>query len=196
MKAQSSILQYEYCIEKTDRLIGEMLEKFDNASILDSTLFVFVGDHGESFGEHGLFVHNSSMYEEEVSVPLIFWASSQRLATSDFMLSQQIDIVPTIADLFDITDSELNIQGRSLLRQQGERSFFMSTFFSGLSSAIVEFPHKYIYEHSSNIVKKFNLEFDPQEEHPITISNEESDYIKGRLLSFDSYQKQYFDKLK
>lgn len=29
------------------------------------TLFVLVGDHGESFGEHGVIVHNSSLYEEE-----------------------------------------------------------------------------------------------------------------------------------
>lgn len=193
--AESDIKQYEHCIEKTDRLIGEMLEKFDDVGILDTTLFVLVGDHGESFGEHGLFIHNSSMYEEEVSVPLIFWASRQRLATRGFMLSQQIDIVPTIADLFNITDSDLKIQGKSLLRQQGKRAFFMSTFFGGLSSAIVEFPYKYIYEHSSKTVKKFNLEIDPQEEHPITISDEESDYIRTRLLSFDLYQKQSFQML-
>jgi len=192
-QVQKDIEKYEYCIKKTDVLLGEMLVEFAKENLLNSTLFVFVGDHGESFGEHGLYIHNSSMYEEEVTVPLIFWTNNNGLAKNSFRLSQQIDIIPTIADLFNMLDSNVNVQGKSLLRNQGERTFFMSTFFNELSSALVEHPFKYIYEFNSDVVKKYDLELDPLEEKAIYISDEESNSIKNRLESFHLYQRGIFE---
>lgn len=192
--SQTTIEKYEECIMKTDTLIGEMLDKFDTSGILNSTLFVFVGDHGESFGEHGLFIHNSSMHEEEVAVPLIFWANGKVLSKNTSTTSHQTDIVPTIADFFGVTDSSLNIQGVSLLREQGKRVFFMSTFFDELSSALVEHPHKYIYEYSPDTMTKYNLEDDPQEKSPQSVLGNEFNTIKNRLLSYNAYQKTVFAK--
>ena len=189
---KKDIEKYYFCIKKADRLIGEMLNDFSNVGLLDSTLFVFVGDHGESFGEHNLFIHNSSMYEEEVTVPLVFWAADKKLTKNTFKESQQIDIAPTIADLFKLLDSDLKTQGKSLLREQGKRAFFMSTFFSGLSSAIVEYPYKYIYEEGAKSVNKFNLQIDPQEVSPVIITGKEFDLVKNRLSAYHLYQKTIF----
>lgn len=191
---ETAIKKYEDCIMKTDSLIGDMLNTFDKSGILDSTLFVLVGDHGESFGEHGTYLHNSSMHEEEVTVPLIFWTSDKTLSRNTSTASQQTDIVPTIADLFGVTDSALYVQGVSLLREQGKRAFFMSTFFDELSSALVEHPHKYIYDYSGGSVTKYNIEDDPQEKSPQTVLGDEINSIKKRLLSYNEYQKAIFAK--
>jgi len=191
---ETAIKKYEDCIMKTDSLIGDMLNTFDKSGILDSTLFVLVGDHGESFGEHGTYLHNSSMHEEEVTVPLIFWTSDKTLSRNTSTASQQTDIVPTIADLFGMTDSALYVQGVSLLREQGKRAFFMSTFFDELSSALVEHPHKYIYNYSGGSVTKYNIEDDPQEKSPQTVLGDELNSIKKRLLSYNEYQKAIFAK--
>ncbi|MDP9330368.1 MAG: sulfatase-like hydrolase/transferase [Actinomycetota bacterium] len=51
--------------------ILELIERVDEASGLDSTVLVIVSDHGEQLGEHGLFGHGSSLYEELVHVPLM-----------------------------------------------------------------------------------------------------------------------------
>lgn len=37
------------------------------------TLVVVTSDHGENLGEHGLFVHNSSLHQTLLHVPLVFW---------------------------------------------------------------------------------------------------------------------------
>jgi hypothetical protein len=37
----------------------------------DDTVFVFVSDHGEGFGEHGVFEHRELLYQEELHVPLV-----------------------------------------------------------------------------------------------------------------------------
>ena len=35
----------------------------------DDTLFIVTSDHGESFGEHGLFDHQYGLYEHLLRVP-------------------------------------------------------------------------------------------------------------------------------
>ncbi|UVK82076.1 sulfatase-like hydrolase/transferase [Pseudomonas sichuanensis] len=192
--SQSALEKYETCIETTDTLIGQMLEGYDKAGLLDSTLFVLVGDHGESFGEHGLFIHNSSMHEEEVTVPLIFWAKGKTLAKPISTTSQQTDIAPTIADFFAVADAPFNVQGISLLRDHGKRVFYMSTFFDQLSSALVEHPYKYIYEYSPDTLVRYHLEDDPQEKNPQPVEGDAFTTLKNRLLSYDAYQKALFAK--
>jgi len=191
---QSELEKYENCIAKSDIVLAEMLESFDKSSLLDSTLFVLVGDHGESFGEHGLFIHNASMHEEEVTVPLIFWANGKALAKPHSTTSHQIDIAPTVADFFGITESPLSVQGVSLLREQSKRAFFMSTFFDQLASALVEHPYKYIYEFSSDTLTKYNIEDDPQEQNPQPVLGDEFTAVKNRLLAYNFYQKALFAK--
>ncbi|QXH50485.1 sulfatase-like hydrolase/transferase [Pseudomonas fakonensis] len=186
--------KYEACIETTDALIGQMLEGYDKAGLLDSTLFVLVGDHGESFGEHGMFIHNSSMHEEEVTVPLIFWAKGQTLPKPESSVSQQTDIAPTVADFFGITDESFKVQGISLLRPHGKRAFFMATFFDRLASALVEHPYKYIYEYSPDTLVRYNLDDDPWENKPELVTGDEFTATKNRLLSYDAYQKAFFAK--
>ncbi|MGB5954449.1 LTA synthase family protein [Pseudomonas sp.] len=191
---QSELEKYENCIAKSDSVLGEMLKSFDQSGLLDSTLFVLVGDHGESFGEHGLFIHNASMHEEEVAVPLIFWANGKALPNPDSTTSHQTDIAPTVADFFGITESPLSVQGVSLLRKHDKRSFFMSTFFDQLASALVEHPHKYIYEFSSDTLTKYNIEEDPQEKNPQPVLGDEFTAVKNRLLAYNFYQKALFDQ--
>lgn len=186
--------KYEACIETTDALIGQMLEGFDKNGLLDATLFVLVGDHGESFGEHGLFIHNSSMYEEEVTVPLIFWAKGQPLPKPASATSQQTDIAPTVADLFGVHNASFQVQGISLLRPHGKRAFYMSTFFDQLSSALVEHPYKYIYDFSPDTLVKYNLDQDPQETNPQQVTGDEFTATRNRLLSYDAYQKAFFEQ--
>ena len=69
-----------------------MLEPFlaglRERKLLDDTLVVIVGDHGESFGEHGSYVHNNSLYEEETTVPLIFWSVDGRLRHDETLIGQ------------------------------------------------------------------------------------------------------------
>ncbi len=37
------------------------------------TVLALVSDHGENLGEHGLFVHNSSLHQTLLHVPLVLW---------------------------------------------------------------------------------------------------------------------------
>jgi arylsulfatase A-like enzyme len=62
---------HDDCLQAMDASLGGFLRDIESGSDR-STLVVIVGDHGEQFGEHGLFSHGNSLYETLLRVPLIF----------------------------------------------------------------------------------------------------------------------------
>jgi arylsulfatase A-like enzyme len=62
---------YENCIAALDREIGSLLDELDRRGVLNDTHVIITSDHGEQFGEHGVFNHGYSVYSQEVHVPLL-----------------------------------------------------------------------------------------------------------------------------
>jgi phosphoglycerol transferase MdoB-like AlkP superfamily enzyme len=186
---------YQACLTYSDNLLEQMVNDFEHYNLLNDTLFVIVGDHGESFGEHGQYVHNSSMYEEEITVPLIFWSSNKNLKMDSILTARQIDIAPTIADFMGILDSKISIQGSSLLRRKTSVTpiAFSTTFFGDLGQALIEFPNKYIYEPSYNKLFYFDLKNDPNEKKPLEVNGKEKNKVINRFNAFNLYQKNIFE---
>ena len=48
-----------------------MLDELDRREVLRDTLVIITSDHGEEFGEHGVFTHGFSLYSNVVHVPLL-----------------------------------------------------------------------------------------------------------------------------
>jgi hypothetical protein len=62
--------RYESAIELMDRKLSDFYEAARGAGLLDDTLLVITSDHGEAFGEHELFLHDASVYDTHLHVPL------------------------------------------------------------------------------------------------------------------------------
>ena len=63
---------YDAEIHYVDAQIGRLLDEMRRAGLLATTWVVFVGDHGESLGEHAYwFEHGAYAYEATCRVPLI-----------------------------------------------------------------------------------------------------------------------------
>jgi len=61
---------YDAELRFTDDQIGRLIERF-RSQCNDSPLIVLTGDHGEAFGEHGLYSHHSTFFDEVINVPLV-----------------------------------------------------------------------------------------------------------------------------
>lgn len=68
-------MKYYGEISFVDIYVGKIIQALKSKNILDNTLIVVVGDHGEAFGEHKEFGHGIFCYEESLKVPLIFYSS-------------------------------------------------------------------------------------------------------------------------
>jgi len=65
---------YEAAIAWLDSEIGALLAELERRGLRENTIIVVASDHGEEFGEHGLFLHGHSLYREALLVPLIIVA--------------------------------------------------------------------------------------------------------------------------
>ena len=182
---------YIKSVHQFDGFLKKLIESFRSQHLLDDTLFIIVGDHGESFGEHGTYIHNNSMYEEELTVPLIFWSSDGRLRHKGLLAARQIDIVPTIADLCGVSSSRLTVQGESILRSPVDGvTSYSASFFVRVSRALVIGNRKYIYKPMSGELTRYDLSLDPTEMNPRVISEgEEYRKIVDRIRAFIAYSR-------
>lgn len=62
---------YRDCLRGLDAEVGRLLAELERRGELDNTLVIVTADHGEHFGEHGLYLHGNSLYQELIHVPLI-----------------------------------------------------------------------------------------------------------------------------
>lgn len=62
---------YDECLYGLDAELGRFLGKLRAEGRLANTWVVITADHGEHFGEHNLFGHGSSLYNEQTHVPLL-----------------------------------------------------------------------------------------------------------------------------
>lgn len=97
-----------------DESVGTILSYLDKEGLAESTLVIYMGDNGFSFGEHGL-IDKRHFYEESVKVP--FLIRCQELfeggKTMDPMI-QNIDVAPTILAVAGIEKPE-HFHGQSIL---------------------------------------------------------------------------------
>ncbi len=71
--ARSERLKYEGEIAFVDLHVGRIVRQLESRGLLERTIIVIAGDHGEAFGEHQEFGHGVFCYEESLKVPLILY---------------------------------------------------------------------------------------------------------------------------
>lgn len=65
---------YDASIAWLDNEIGKLLAELERRGLRQNTIIVVTADHGEEFGEHGVFLHGHSLYRDALHVPLIIVA--------------------------------------------------------------------------------------------------------------------------
>lgn len=100
-------------ISYIDDKIGEILETLEASR--QEAVIVFVSDHGEMLGEHGLWF-KMSFFEEAARVPLMISYAGMPAGRVDQPVST-LDILPTLADIAGIPLAEITpwTDGESLL---------------------------------------------------------------------------------
>ncbi|HEX2879117.1 MAG TPA: sulfatase-like hydrolase/transferase, partial [Polyangiaceae bacterium] len=81
--------------------LGRLLDFVQQGSLKDKTAIIISSDHGEAFGEHGLYRHGFEVWEELIRVPLIVHVPgiAPKRETARRSL---IDLAPTILDLLGV----------------------------------------------------------------------------------------------
>lgn len=113
--SQESIVNtYDNAILYTDAVLARALDELSTITTHDTGL-IYVSDHGESLGEHNLFLHGLPYFmapDEQKKVPMIFWSSkglSEQLALDDECMQSKKEqaishdyLFSTVLSLFDV----------------------------------------------------------------------------------------------
>jgi arylsulfatase A-like enzyme/Flp pilus assembly protein TadD len=126
---------YDGEIAYTDSVIGKLIAKLKSKKLLDRTILIVTGDHGEGLGEHGESRHGLFIYNSTIQIPLLIRLPSGK-AKSIGELVRHIDVAPTILDLVGIS-SPSNVQGASLIplingKDKSERIAYSESLYASL----------------------------------------------------------------
>ena len=105
---------YYASVALIDEHVGTVLAAVDRLGLRESTVVVYMSDHGEMYGEHGLW-RKSTFYEEAVTVPLIVRHPDAPLRGLRVRGPVElVDLLPTVLDCAGVPPPE-GVDGRSLL---------------------------------------------------------------------------------
>ncbi len=108
-------LPYDAAVAFVDEQVGVFIRSLEQRGLLDRTVIVVVGDHGESLGDHGEATHGLFVYEPVLHVPLIVRAPGTGLKGRRVGgLVRSVDVMPTILQLLGVGPAAA-IDGESLL---------------------------------------------------------------------------------
>ncbi len=169
--------RYDGEIAFVDEAVGKIIEALEKKNVLDNTLIVIMGDHGEAFGEHLEYGHGIFCYDETLKVPLIFY-NRQALPKKGLRVKNRVnlvDIYPTLLELFGM-EPQRSVQGKSLAgflagQEENElRNFYFESMYSqdemnwAAPMGIIDGNYKYInlpepelYDLQNDAAEKDNL---------------------------------------
>lgn len=165
---ETAVNFYDNGVVDADAIINTLLETLERKGFLKDALVVITADHGESLGEHGLFVHANSVREEVLRIPLVFisYGYQPQYPAAIRPFPSQIDIAPTI-----LVDLGLPVpqswDGLPLQEPQAPAySYFEEHAYAGLiDHRDPRNVWKYWIDRSTQREFVFDLSTDPHENH-------------------------------
>lgn len=106
--------RYDSEIAYADAAIGDITRAF--LAKRPGSLVIISADHGEEFGDHGGRYHGSTVYEEQVRVPLLLHAPDLFAPRKVDAPVQTIDLLPTVLAALDVPRPP-RVRGRNLMAQ-------------------------------------------------------------------------------
>ena len=169
--------QYRLAVERSsEELVASLLEQLESHGLREHTAIVFLGDHGESWGERipdktsidGIYhLHGATLYDEIIHVPLILSAPGR---VEPCVVASQVSIVDLPATVLELAGlPSVPSDGISLLSairgEEPDRAVFCATSDRGVLSqvAVRRPPWKLIRHLGDGREEAYRLDIDPRE---------------------------------
>ncbi len=190
---------YDASIRYVDQNVARIYESLQRSGVLDDTLFIITGDHGESMTEHEIFFDHHGLYDPQIRVPLIMRHGKLPAGAVYDQFVQHFDLAPTILDLAEITSPEARFDGQSLMKlvrnEPWDREFVVAEEMCGQQKRMIrDDKFKYIAalndekcvlceRYHSRSDEFYDLSADPEEKKNIIDDPRHEEY-KKRLEAY------------
>jgi arylsulfatase A-like enzyme len=115
-EAPELVRLYNGEIEYWDAELGKLIAELKKKNLYDDLTILITSDHGEEFMEHGGFWHGTTLYDEQLRVPMIAkLPRGERAGTRVDHWVESVDIMPTLLRRAGIAIPE-GVQGKDLMK--------------------------------------------------------------------------------
>ncbi len=165
---------YAMC-EHIDHEVGRILQALEESGQAENTIVIFMSDHGEMLGDHGIYFKGPHFYDEAVRVPLVMrWPGKFAEGLQSDELVELLDLAPTFLEAAGIDPPPDRLQGKSLMPLlQGEkvkhRDHVFSEYYNSwthgdaYASMLRTRTEKLVVYHGTGQGEYYDLENDPDE---------------------------------
>ena len=124
------IAQYDGAIAYMDACIQTLFNALETRGVLDETIVIINGDHGETLYDHECWFDHHGIYDVTLHVPLIIRYPGRVPAGKRVSgYNQHKDLVPTLLELADV-ETDIAFDGKSLTSLiSGEIASYDSEFY-------------------------------------------------------------------
>ncbi len=168
-------------LEKLVRILTKMDDENGRRVLL-----IVSADHGEAFGEHNSQTHGTTLYDEGLHVPLIFWSPGLAAAQVETPVSL-LDIGPTVLDLFGLKTPG-SYMGQSLAPYlAGEQTALTRPIIAEtrlMRTLVTPDLVKVIVDTRSNRIELYDLKLDPDEAQNLADDHEKLGGPLNALTAF------------
>lgn len=173
-EVRQSILHYWAKTTMQDALFGLLLDALDKTGQAENTIVIYVSDHGDYAGAHGLWAKGVPSFREGYNIPTVIrWPRgiAHPGRQTDAFVSTT-DFAPTFLEAAGIPSSEYQMSGKSLLPWlRGETpTIWRDALFFQLNGVelyytqriVMTKEHKYVYN-GFDYDELYDLQQDPHE---------------------------------
>lgn len=190
---------YQYIVDlydaelfRADEILGTLFDHVRDTGIWDDTLILVFSDHGEEFGEHGLYgMHTYSLYNELLRTPLILRGPGVPKGKKVTLPTRNIDIAPTLLYLAGLQPPE-SFMGENLrpVWKGQEKKPRQVVAERRVDRVLIRDNYKYFSDG-----RLFDLHHDPTEQNDLAathseIAQEMREGLDGWIRSFVAHQKE------
>jgi iduronate 2-sulfatase len=100
-----------------DRMVGQVLDGLEEASLEDNTIVIFTSDHGYHLGEHDFWA-KVSLHDESAAVPLIIRMPGKKPAVCHSLV-ELLDLYPTLSNLCGLKIPK-RLQGKDISKMMND----------------------------------------------------------------------------
>lgn len=168
---------YMAMVSLIDDQVGRILDALEETGQVENTLVVFMSDHGEMLGDHGIYFKGPHFYDCQMRVPLIIkWPSGGVLKNRQVDgFVELVDLMPTFLDAAGLKVPSA-VQGKSLLpllqggdeqdhcKKQVYAEYYNAwTHNDAYGTMLRTKDWKIVVYHGTNQGEFYNLKEDPEE---------------------------------
>jgi arylsulfatase A-like enzyme len=189
---------YWAMVDLIDKQVGRVLDALERTGQRENTIVVFMSDHGEMLGDHGIYLKGPFFYDPAVKVPLIIsWPGVIQENVRSLALVELVDLAPTLLNATGLR-AQIGMQGRSLwplltgeIPPDTHRADVYCEHYgtthhrsdqeSAYATMLRTETHKLVMNHGHNVGELYDLREDPDETYNLWTSPAHAE-IKMQLM--------------